>query len=253
MDNKENEQNIVDSNNLENSIETTNTNMENTVLTTPQDNNTPQVVEVNNTKEVTKNVTNKEVIVEKNSKKKKEKKGHPIFLILLLIFLFAFVYFLPDITKFITDYQNDKNGVNELKSGNMVCRLSNSTERIDYNYDLTFKYDKNRLKSSKMVTTSRLADNATDNSILTEKENSCQHLKSVLDGNNIGMSADCSVSAAVQITTQSIDYEKLNMNYITDNITEFEGFYPEYELDQSVTTIENDLKNNGYTCQRNER
>ena len=127
MDNKENEQNIVDSNNLENSIETTNTNMENTVLTTPQDNNTPQVVEVNNTKEVTKNVTNKEVIVEKNSKKKKEKKGHPIFLILLLIFLFAFVYFLPDITKFITDYQNDKNGVNELKSGTMTCTFNNST------------------------------------------------------------------------------------------------------------------------------
>lgn len=229
------------------------------VITPDLEENKPSVVEVNNTNEVvqkTVEVNNKQVNetkIEKKSKTSKEKKGHPVFLVLLIIFLFAFVYFLPEITNFITDYKNKKTGVNELKSGNMVCRLSNSTERIDYNYELTFKYDKNRLKSSKMVTTSRLADNATDNSILTEKENSCQHLKSVLDGNNIGMSADCSVSAAVQITTQSIDYEKLNMNYITDNITEFEGFYPEYELDQSVTTIENDLKNNGYTCQRNER
>ena len=253
MDNKENEQNIVDSNNLENSIETTNTNMENTVLTTPQDNNTPQVVEVNNTKEVTKNVTNKEVIVEKNSKKKKEKKGHPIFLILLLIFLFAFVYFLPDITKFITDYQNDKNGVNELKSGTMTCTFNNSTNNIDYNYKFTFNYEKKRLKKSTRVTTNRLADAATDNKYLQEKEDACQFLKTVLDENDIGMSATCSVSAAVQVTTQNIDYKKLDLDFISDNIAEFEGFYPEYELNESVTTIENDLENSGYKCERIER
>ena len=104
-----------------------------------------------------------------------------------------------------------------------------------------------------MTTTNRLADTATDNSILTERENSCEFLKTVLDENDIGMTADCSVSAAVQITTQNIDYEKLDMDFITDNITEFEGFYPEYELNQSVTTIEQELENSGYTCERNER
>ena len=236
-----------------------------TPVTDDVENNIPQVVNINSTNEVNQKVvdnnnsnqTNDNTVptpakIEENTTGK-QKKGHPVFLVLLMIFLFAFVFFLPDITNFITDYMNKSTGANELKSGTMTCRFSNETENINYNYDFSFKYEKNRLKSSRMTTTSRLADTATDNSILTEKNNSCEFLKTVLDENDIGMTADCSVSAAVQITTQNIDYEKLDMDFITDNITEFEGFYPEYELNQSVTTIEQELENSGYTCERNER
>ncbi len=236
-----------------------------TPVTDDVENNKPQVVNINSTNEVNQKVvdnnnsnqTNDNTVptpakIEENTTGK-QKKGHPVFLVLLMIFLFAFVFFLPDITNFITDYMNKSTGANELKSGTMTCRFSNETENINYNYDFSFKYEKNRLKSSRMTTTSRLADTATDNSILTEKNNSCEFLKTVLDENDIGMTADCSVSAAVQITTQNIDYEKLDMDFITDNITEFEGFYPEYELNQSVTTIEQELENSGYTCERNER
>ena len=229
------------------------------------ENNKPQIAEVTNTNEVnqktvetnisqnnTDNVVPTSVQIEENTTGKK-KKGHPVFLVLLMLFLFGFVFFLPDITNFITDYMNEKTGVNELKSGTMSCTFRNSTDNLDYTYDLSFKYEKNRLKSSRMTTTNRLSDTATDDSVLTERENSCEFLQTVLEENNIGMTADCSVSAAVQITTQNIDYEKLDMDFITDNITEFEGFYPEYELNQSVTTIENELENSGYTCERNER
>ena len=239
-------------------------NKEKTTESTPQSNNKPQVVNINSTNEVNQKVVDNNSnqvndntiptaakIEEKTTGK--QKKGHPVFLVLLMIFLFAFVFFLPDITEFITDYMNKSTGVNELKSGNMTCSYSNNTENINYKYEFIFKYEKNRLKSSRMTTTSRLADTATDNSILTEKNNSCKFLKTVLDENDIGMTADCSVSAAVQITTQNIDYEKLDMNFITTNITEFEGFYPEYELNQSVTTIENELENSGYTCERIEQ
>ena len=229
------------------------------------ENNKPQIVEVTNTNEVnqktvetntsqnnTDNAVPTSVQIKENTTGKK-KKGHPVFLVLLMLFLFGFVFFLPDITNFITDYMNEKTGVNELKSGTMSCTFRNSTDNLDYTYDLSFKYEKNRLKSSRMTTTNRLSDTATDDSVLTERENSCEFLKTVLDENDIGMTADCSVSAAVQVTTQNIDYEKLDMDFITDNITEFEGFYPEYELDESVTTIEQELENSGYTCERNER
>ena len=234
---------------------------ENTVNSTPVDNG-PKVVEASNTNEVNQKTVNPSsnqdntvptsAKIEENTTGKK-KKGHPVFLVLLMLFLFGFVFFLPDITNFITDYMNEKTGVNELKSGTMSCTFRNSTDNLDYTYDLSFKYEKNRLKSSRMTTTNRLSDTATDDSVLTERENSCEFLKTVLDENDIGMTADCSVSAAVQITTQNIDYEKLDMDFITDNITEFEGFYPEYELNQSVTTIEQELENSGYTCERNER
>ena len=233
---------------------------DNTVNSTPV-NNEPKVVEASNTNEVSQeksadnnqdNTVPTAAKIEENTTGKK-KKGHPVFLVLLMIFLFAFVFFLPDITEFITDYMNEKNGVNELKSGDMICTFSTSTDSVDYNYKLTFNYKKNRLKSSTMVTTNRLADTATDNSILTERENSCELLQTVLKENNIGMSASCSVSAAVQVTTQNIDYKKLDMDFITNNIAEFEGFYPEYELNESVTTIEQELENKGYTCERNEQ
>ncbi len=229
---------------------------ENVVTSTLEDNK-PQVVEVINTNEVAQNTVDNNNTVPTSVQMKenttgKQKKGHPVFLVLLILFLFAFVFFLPDITNFITDYMNKKTGANELKSGTMECTFNTSTDNIDYAYDFSFKYEKNRLKSSRMTTTSRLADTATDNDILTEKEDSCEFLRTVLDENDIGMTASCSVSAAVQVTTQNIDYEKLDMDFITDNIAEFEGFYPEYELNQSVTTIEQELENNGYSCARNE-
>ena len=234
---------------------------ENTVNST-QVNNEPKVVEAVNTNEVAQktvdqNNTQDNTVptaakIEENTTGKK-KKGHPVFLVLLLIFLFAFVYFLPDITEYVTNYMNEKNGTNELKSGSMTCTFRNSTDNLDYTYDVNFKYEKNRLKSSRMTTTNRLADTATDNSILTERENSCEFLQTVLQENNIGMTADCSVSAAVQVTTQNIDYEKLDMDFITNNITEFEGFYPEYELNESMTVIQNELENSGYSCKRNEQ
>ena len=77
-------------------------------------------------------------------------------------------------------------------------------------------------------------------------------LKEVLDDNDIGISASCTVTAAMQETVQTIDYNKLDLDFISTNISEFEGFYPEYELDQSVRAIEKDLESNGYSCERNE-
>lgn len=234
---------------------------ENVVNSTPQDNSKPQVVEVktNNTNEVNQQKVDNNsdntvpTSVKPEENKDNKKSGHPVFLVLLMIFLFAFVYFLPEITNYVTNYMNEKNGVNELKSGTMTCTYSDSTDELDYNYELTLTYEKNRLKRSRMVTTNRLSDTATDSNILTERENSCEFLRTVLEENDIGMTASCSVSAAVQVTTQTIDYKTLDMDFISNNITEFEGFYPEYELNESVTEIGNELESNGYTCERNER
>ena len=241
----------------------------NVVSSTPQDNNKPQVVEVGNTT-VNNQVKEQKVdtgnqnnnnndntvptsLKPENNNGGNKKSGHPVFLVLLMIFLFAFVYFLPEITDYVTNYMNEKNGVNELKSGIMTCTYNDSTDNIDYNYELTLNYEKNRLKRSRMVTTNRLSDTATDGNVLTERQNSCEFLRTVLEENDIGMTASCSISAAVQVTTQTIDYKALNMDFITSNITEFEGFYPEYELNESVTEIANELESNGYKCERNER
>ena len=221
-------------------------------------NNKPQVVQGNdNIKEVntvssgTNNSTPNNSTPTPNSSKKK-KSGHPVFLVLLLLFLFAFVFFLPEITNFVTNYKNEVTGNSDLKSGTMTCKMNLSTDNINYEYTLTFRYTENKLKSSSSVTTSRLADSATDSNILTEKQNDCLALKETVDNTDVGMNTSCDVSAAMQRTTQEIDYEKLDLDYISTNIAEFGGFYPEYELDQSARAIENELTGNGYTCEKNE-
>lgn len=212
---------------------------------------TPQVIEIKpNSEEVKQNPSLNQ---EKKEPKKKEKHGHPVFLTLLIIFLFAFVYFLPEITSFITEYRNKKSGINELKSGMMVCNYETNSNDINYNYKINFKYQKNRLKESTITTTFRLSDTAINNNFLVEKENSCQLLKLVLDEQDIGMKINCNMSAALQTTTQTIDYKKLNIEFISENIKEFDGFYPKYELNENMTVIQKELETTGYKCIRNEK
>ena len=252
----------LEKNNLNNTVSVSSAPLNGVAATSPSVNK-PQVVEnVENVKEVAK-VANVETNSNSsnnsnnqssndNLKNNKKKSGHPIFLVILIIFLFAFVFFLPQITDFITDYKNKKSGANDLKSGTMVCKMTLNATNINYEYSLTFKYKENKLESSSAVTTSRLADNATDNSILNSKQEDCLALKKVVDEHNIGMNTSCEVTAVMQRTTQDIDYNTLDLDFITANIAEFGGFYPEYELDQSARAIEKELTNSGYTCQKNE-
>ena len=56
----------------------------------------------------------------------------------------------------------------------------------------------------------------------------------------------------MQKTTQSIDYTKFNVEKVTTNIAEYKGFYPEFQLDQSVAGIRKNLEDAGYSCQTRE-
>lgn len=227
----------------------------------------PQVVKVEHVKEIEKVVTkdnskdnnkssdneNKRVIDSTTVNLEEPKKSNkPIFLVLLLIFLLVFVFFLPDITNFITNYKNKKVGANELKSGNMTCTKSITGSEVNYNYDIVFKYQKNKLRSSTITTVTRLNDNASSVDIIKEKEASCSTLKNVLDSNNIGMTVKCKSSLSMQETIQNIYYKNLDLDYISTNIAEFEGFYPEYEYNESMSVIQNKLASSGYKCERNE-
>lgn len=241
-------------NNSEDKNDVVNNNITNSVESTPQNVLEPQVVSVEEVKEVKEEVVSseKEEFEELKKYEDNKKKGHPVFLVLLILFLFVFVFFLPEITNFVTELKNKRNEDSLLKTGNMICTLDVTSNNLDYNYEITFKYTKNKLKSTSSVITSRLNDNAIDSSVLDQKQKACLVLSDALLTDNIGMNAKCSVNAALQKTIQNIDYTKLNMDYITANIGEFEGFYPEYELDQSVRVIEKELVSKGYKCSKNE-
>ena len=56
----------------------------------------------------------------------------------------------------------------------------------------------------------------------------------------------------MQKTTQVIDYTKFDVEQVTTNIAEYNGFYPEYQLDQSIASIKKNLEEAGYSCQARE-
>lgn len=277
--NQTNDQNVVSNINVVNDTSTipvvNDTQQEQTPQQAPQPqvtNNstsaksTPKVVKVEHIKEVVKEVKPKDDNSNKGKVKDqpnngtsqkevvvKEKGGFfgRFILFLFIIFLFAFVYYLPEISQYIEDYKKAKSGIEDgsMKSGTMTCTLTkDNKDNLSTIYETTFTYTKNRLKKTEQVTSYKLKDDATSTATLDESENECQELKSALTGVS-GIEVSCSKTAVLQKTTQVIDYTKFNADQVTTNIAEYKGFYPEFQLDQSVAGIRKNLEDAGYSCQ----
>ncbi len=280
--NQTNEQNVVSNINVVNDTSTipvvNDTQQEQTTQQAPQPqvtNNstsaksTPKVVKVEHIKEVVKEVKPKDDNSNKSKVKDQPNDGTPqkevvvkekggffgrFILFLFIIFLFAFVYYLPEISQYIEDYKKAKSGIEDgsMKSGTMTCTLTkDNKDNLSTIYETTFTYTKNKLKKTEQVTSYKLKDDATSTSTLDESENECQELKSALTGVS-GIDVSCSKTAVLQKTTQSIDYTKFNAEKVTTNIAEYKGFYPEFQLDQSVAGIRKNLEDAGYSCQTRE-
>lgn len=281
--NQTNEQNVVPNINVVNDTSTipvvNDTQQEQTPQQAPQPqvtNNstsaksTPKVVKVEHIKEVVKEVKPKDDNSNKGKVKDQPNDGTPqkevvvvkekggffgrFILFLFIIFLFAFVYYLPEISQYIEDYKKAKSGIEDgsMKSGTMTCTLTkDNKDNLSTIYETTFTYTKNKLKKTEQVTSYKLKDDATSTATLDESENECQELKSALTGVS-GIDVSCSKTAVLQKTTQSIDYTKFNVEEVTTNIAEYKGFYPEFQLDQSVAGIRKNLEDAGYSCQARE-
>lgn len=280
--NQTNEQNVVPNINVVNDTSTipvvNDTQQEQTTQQAPQpqvtNNSTsaksiPKVVKVEHIKEVVKEVKPKDDNSNKGKVKDqpnngtsqkevvvKEKGGFfgRFILFLFIIFLFAFVYYLPEISQYIEDYKKAKSGIEDgsMKSGTMTCTLTkDNKDNLSTIYETTFTYTKNKLKKTEQVTSYKLKDDATSTATLDDSENECQELKSALTGVS-GIDVSCSKTAVLQKTTQSIDYTKFNVEKVTTNIAEYKGFYPEFQLDQSVAGIRKNLEDAGYSCQARE-
>lgn len=280
--NQTNDQNVVSNINVVNDTSTipvvNDTQQEQTPQQAPQPqvtNNstsaksTPKVVKVEHIKEVVKEVKPKDDNSNKGKVKDQPNDGTPqkevvvkekggffgrFILFLFIIFLFAFVYYLPEISQYIEDYKKAKSGIEDgsMKSGTMTCTLTkDNKDNLSTIYETTFTYTKNKLKKTEQVTSYKLKDDATSTATLDESENECQELKSALTGVS-GIEVSCSKTAVLQKTTQSIDYTKFNAEEVTTNIAEYKGFYPEFQLDQSVAGIRKNLEDAGYSCQTRE-
>lgn len=232
---------------------------------TPPPVQAPKVIKVENVKEVIKEVPQKD---NKNKEEKtntnqtppptnevvvKEKGGFfgRFILFLFIMFLFAFVYYLPQISEYVENYKKEKSGVEDgsMRSGTMTCTFTkDNKDNLSTIYETTFSYTKNKLKKTEQITSYKLKDDATSTTTLDDSEKECENLKGALTDVD-GVDISCAKTAVLQKTTQIIDYTKFDLNNFTTNIAEYQGFYPEYQLDQSIAAIKKNLEEAGYSCQ----
>ncbi len=184
----------------------------------------------------------------------KGSKVKTILAVFLFIGLFAMVYFLPEISDAIKKFQEKEEApvsTKEVESGTMVCTLSKEVEESTVTGESTFYFTDKKLKRVVTKTTHSFKERATgtDAATLEELQNSCLHLGEVIETVD-GMNISCKKTETNQITEESINYEKLDLELIHDNIAEFEGIYPEFQRDQDIDEIQSLLQGSGYTCEK---
>lgn len=186
---------------------------------------------------------------------RKSSKKNNVFLIILILLLFSFVFFLPNITGFITKLKNESANhmpTTSLKSGKMRCYITKDMNDIDYSITHEFTYDKNKLKTEQIVTVYQLKQASSNTSLLLEKQSVCENLEAAIDEFD-GMSAFCVLKEKEQETTQEINYRTIKLSEVNKNIAEFEGFYPSFKLDQNIDEVKRNMEQSLYTCTMGEK
>ena len=172
----------------------------------------------------------------------------------LLIFfglLIAFIIFLPQISSMVRVYmsgQGQQTPVTEvITTGRLICSMSTNTKDLDKEYEFTFRFTDNKLKSTKYISNTR-GDSTTENSldILAEKCNSLKENTAELEG----VSIKCNYTDGRLTETQSFELETVDPDELNAAFTEAGGILPSYKLDQDIDEIEKNMKASSYSCER---
>lgn len=171
-----------------------------------------------------------------------------IMVTILFIVLFAFVFFLPDVSMYVSDWLSGKNKEDIITTGNLECKKSTDDKNYDYDYLYVFMFSNNKLqKLSYKITTS--GSLSTDKDFLEKTKNDCEKLKKYTKGLN-GVSIKCKLEGNSSITEQELRYMDIDVDKVTNGYIEAGGLYPNYKYKQNINKIEKEMKASGYTCER---
>lgn len=173
-----------------------------------------------------------------------------IMTIILFIFLFVIIFFLPDISKFFSELEKNNSNLTEEKitTGTLKCISERHDENFDYEYLSEFEFENNSLLTLNYITTTT-GDESVDREALETMYENCQTLKSNIE-NLSGVSVTCSLNKGVFIENQLLTYASIEVNEITSAYSEAGGIYPNFEKGDNIDTIESGMKSSGYTCER---
>jgi hypothetical protein len=170
--------------------------------------------------------------------------------ILLFVFLIAFVIFLPDITTFVEKKMSGEGGDEAVKitEGRMVCKLSTNTTNLDKSHELIFEFSYNKLERINYTIVTK-GDPSEDADTLDELTETCKLLSKETEKIQ-GASVRCAPTTGKLEEYQAYDLKDLDMNEVRSVFTEAGGLYPEYPYGQDMDLIERSMNASGYDCKR---
>lgn len=181
-----------------------------------------------------------------------DEKGGPsklktFFAILLFIFFFAFVYYLPEITDYINLKKAEKNQT-EITTGTLSCSQNKNTKTLDVSLTAVFTFVNNEITQLTYTQTSS-GDKIADKEELELLKQDCVNLKEhIVDVE--GISVVCGLNNGTNTTKQIIDYEKVDSEKVSTAYIEAGGIYPEFKKGQKISEVESKMASSSYKCEK---
>ena len=171
-------------------------------------------------------------------------------MIVFFIFMFALVFFLPDITNYINIKKDLKAQENApaITTGILTCRLDRTTDIFNISYTAQFSFTDSKLNKLSYVTSTE-GDAIVDSDQLDNLLSKCKSLQNEVDS-LAGVKVSCNQSEGTVVETQDFTYSLINKESINSAYIEAGGVYPEFENEQNIDVIEKNMSASGYKCER---
>ena len=171
-----------------------------------------------------------------------------IVLILFFVILIGYVWFLPDINKYIEMLRGGKEEEEKIVTGTLECTFARNTENLDIEYESIFTYKESKLNKLSYVIVTR-GDADLDADTLEKINNDCIKVKDI-SRNFDGVDVSCSFNHDRVTSRQIFYYDELDASAVSSAFVEAGGTYPTFTKGQNIDKIEDIMKNSNYTCKR---
>lgn len=254
-----NDNSTTDSNVVQNTVSTNTTPVE--TVSTPV-NSTPPVVDtppvavapVAENTEVLEtsghSQATEEVKIDPAAEKKASRRRKLAFV--FLAFLILFVWFIPEISSFVNNFQASREAAlaqESITTGTLKCTLDRTSSDYDITYEQDFKFTDNKLETLTYIITTK-GDMTRDESDLTAKENKCNTLADMTTQYS-GITVACGLNESGELKeTHTFDYSSLKLEEVSSAYAEQGGTVPEYKYHQDMNDLEKKKLAEGFSCER---
>ncbi len=172
------------------------------------------------------------------------------FTFVLILVLGGTIMFMPEISAFVRQKQMEEESLLQpkIEDGSLKCELERNSDNFDLKYEYNFMFNNNKFKKL-YYTSETKGDMNLDEKELEKLNNECLLLKETTASLS-GIEVSCKLLSGTLTKTQTLDYEKIDVEQAYSAYSEAGGIYPEYTYLQDMDDIEKNMKAAGYTCKR---